>query len=970
MYAKSVLLSILFCLASILQAQVTVHGTVTDTRKVPLIGATVMVKGTSSGTATDYEGKFTLVIAQPLPVTITVSYVGYSSKDVAVQKTAEVLVIILEEESSFLTEVVVSASRVEEKILESPVTIEKLDLQTIKTSASPDFFDQMTKLKGVTTAVGSMNFNSINTRGFSAVNNVRFVQLTDGVDKSAPLLNFPMGNLVGLTENDAKSIELLPGTASALYGPNAFNGIMLMSSKDPFDYPGLNVNGKVGFSYANNDQANPLYSIEMRYAHQWKNKVGIKIVGGYMGATDWLANDYRTNLNDGLKYFEAKPPNFDGTNLYGDDIHIVVPFAPFVVDGLLNSELVDQLSVFFGGNTQATRDFLADNIPKLAPIDIRRTGFKEEELLENRRASSAKSRVSLYYRPGRDVEMVFSFAFGSGNSVYQGEQRYALRNFLSHNTKAEVFGKNFLLRSYMTQTKAGDSYNLTALGALTNERLLPTQEEWAPNYLGNYVGVLMALSLLLNRDVTELPEAVYSEAHNIARKAADGMFDFRERWDTISAVRSGLFQRGGAGFIDDSRLWHSEGTYDFTSLFKDKFGLLIGANFRQYDLFTDGTVLNEDPDGSGVNRRIRINEYGGFVQATKKLFNDRWRLSASIRYDKNENFKAQFSPRVASVVTLGGQRQHNIRASYQTGFRNPDTQAQYLYFPANTILIGSSRANAERYGIFEGGSYSKSSYDAYIQSLIAGNPDPSLLEVFYMDYIQPEKLSSTEIGYKALIGKLFIDWNAYYNWYRDFIGVASVVNIEETFHKGQSLPGVNQVLEGLATSPTVWRPFFNITDRVSSWGTAIGLNYRLRNNFFLRGNYNYMDFATAKEADKEAIEFNSPTHMFNVGLSNPNVNNSRLGFDISYRWQSTFYWVTSYGNGDIRAYGTLDASVFYAIPQWHTQLRLGGTNLMGPRYRTIIGGPYVGRMFFFGVTYDNALLGSGKRKNEGKTPGI
>ena len=64
---------------------------------------------------------------------------------------------------------------------------------------------------------------------------------------------------------------------------------------------------------------------------------------------------------------------------------------------------------------------------------------------------------------------------------------------------------------------------------------------------------------------------------------------------------------GGAGFIDDSKLNHIEGNYDLSSLVNDAVGLQIGLNYRQYNLFTNGTIFNEDPDGDGNFERIKIN---------------------------------------------------------------------------------------------------------------------------------------------------------------------------------------------------------------------------------------------------------------------------------------------------------------------------------------------------------------------------
>lgn len=975
-----------------LYAQTTVTGTVVDNTQEPLIGANVVLKGTTSGTITDFDGNFTLVINEKTPFTLVISYVGYKNSEVIVNGNQSGLKVVLDDESSILDEVVVSASRVEEKILESPVTIEKLDLQTIKSSASPDYFDQMTKLKGVTTASGSMTFNAINTRGFGGIANTRFVQLVDGIDNSAPLLNFPMGNLIGIGENDVKSVELVPGAASALYGPNAFNGIMLMSSKSPFDYEGLTLSVKGGLTNAQNDQINPLYGGDVRYAKTF-GKFGFKVTASYFGATDWLANDYKTDIVTGEKYTAEttepgkgnRPASFNGVNTYGDEAALsTVPLGqlqmlqPATANAIINGVSSSPTFQLLFPDAQRARDFVANNFQYLPTVEIRRTGLTEEELLDSRKATSVKGTASLHYKPTSNVEISYTFRLGSGNSVYQGTERYVLRNFMAMSHKLEATGKNFMIRSYMTQTDAGDSYNLTALGSYTNELLYGTASGWAGDYLGNYVGTLMVGSRITGKRIDRLAQIrpnIFRVAHAEARNAADAtileMKGTSEFQNAIETIRGTYFQRadpangilGGAAFIDKSRLFHTEGTYDFTSLFKDKIGILVGANHRMYSLFTDGTVFNEDPEGTGTNSRIKINEYGAFIQATKKLIEDRLRISASIRYDKNENFDGVFSPRVATVVTLGDKRQHNIRASFQTGFRNPDTQAQFIYFPASTILLGGSRKNAERYGLYEGGAYTAESFAKFRASALAGQPNPELLEEFYMDYIKPEKLTNVEVGYKTMIKNLYIDWNAYFNWYKDFIAQSNVVAKEGTSQKGVPINGVSDfIASGGTKTPAVFRPYYNVKDKVTSWGTALGLNYRMKKNYMARANYSYMDFATSNEADKQGVDFNSPSHMFNLGFGNNNVNNSNVGFDVSYRWQSKFFWVSSFGSGDVKAFGTVDASASYTVKKWKTVFRIGGSNLVGPTYRTNIGGPYIGRTIFAGITYDGSVLGGSKKK--------
>lgn len=970
-------------------AQTTIKGTVQDTGNEPLIGANVVLKGTSVGSITDFDGNFSLTVNESYPLTLTISYIGYETKDVTVGSETSSLAITLDEESSILQEVVVSASRVEEKLLESPVSIEKLDLQSIKSSSSADFFDQMTKLKGVTNASGSLTFNAINTRGFGGIANTRFVQLVDGVDNAAPLLNFPMGNLIGLSELDIQNVELVPGAASALYGPNAFNGIMMMTSKSPFDYEGFSISQKMGFTKADNDKVQPLMGVDMRYAKAF-GKFGFKVTGSYFKAKDWLANDYNTDLGTFKNRDEVASSSFNGVNLYGDEntlstvpLGILQALQPPTANALIGAAAAGLVAKGAFPDVDAASNFIGANFQHLPTIGLRRTGLPEEDLLKNRDATSLKVGASLYYKPTDDVEISYAFRYGNGGAIYQGSERYVLRNFGSFSNKIEATGKNFMLRSYMTQTNAGDSYNSTALGSYANELMLGTAAGWAPTYMGTFVGTMMGGALAQiaeGADPSEIPQllqdaSLIEVAHQASRAAADGLMPQRGTQaykDAINTIRNTLFQHqdldkgilGGSKFIDHSRMFHTEGTYDFTSLTNDKLGILVGANHRLYSIFGEGTVLNEDPDGTGA-KRIKINEYGAFAQLTKKLINERLRISASIRYDKNENFKGVWSPRVAAVASLGDRRQHNIRASFQTGFRNPDSQAQFIYFPATTILLGGAKKNAERYGLHNGGAYTAASFAKFQQSAIAaqltgGTPDFTLLEEYDMDYIRPEKLSAVEVGYKAAIKNLYIDLNGYFNWYKDFITQSNVIAKEETSQKGVPVPGVSNFLAD-GTTPATFRPYHNVSERVISWGSAIALSYKMRKNFMINTNYSYMDFDAKDNQNKEDIDFNSPSHLFNVGLSNHDVAGSNFGFNVNYRWQSSFHWVSSFGAGEVPSYGSLDASVSYNIKNSNLRVSAGATNIAGPNYFTNIGGPLVGRTAFLSMTYDGSILGGKKR---------
>ena len=881
----------------------------------PLAGVNVVVKGLVIGTISDSNGEFELKVNQSPPMTLVFSFVGYASQEFNISEANSVdLAIALEEQTILGQEIVVSASRMQENILQSPVTIEKVDLLTIQQSAAPAFYDALATVKGVQVSSGSLNFNAVNTRGFATIANVRFVQLVDGMDISAPLLNFPTGNIVGIGELDAESMELVPGAASALYGPNAFNGILIMNSKSPFDYQGLSAQVKGGMTRSDaQGDASPFYTVGIRYAKAFNNKFAFKLNFSYFKARDWIGNDYKTDrVNPESTIDLSGNPNFDGLNLYGDETPIPVPI----------------------GGTFGT-------------LDLRRTGFTEESLLDNDDAQSIKGDVALHYRITDNMEVLYNYRYGGGSSIYQGTEKYILRNFTQQFHKLELKSDHYFVRGYMTETGAADSWNMSAQGAFANEYYSPTVTKWAPEYAQTY-------ALALQGYIPGVPAGDEAAAHLAGRAYADrdrpveGTAEFDA---LMTDVRGNFFQGTppGSSFFDNSRLYHGEFNYNFKNISFAE--LMIGGNFRRYSLYSKGTIFNEAPEGGSEFERIDIDEYGFYGQIAK-TFADALRLTGSLRYDKNENFEGQVTPRLSAVYSFNDT--HNFRASFQTGFRNPDTQAQFIFFPSTGgTLLGSAKTNAERYGVHDGGAWSQESYNAFRASggildpesgdPVGGNAD--LLETANIDYVKPERLVAYEVGYKGIIANRFmLDINGYYSSYSDFIGGEIVANKLPTSHRGDAIvPG------------SLFSPYVNSASNVTSMGVGVGFTYNIFKGYTLTGNYNYATFDLGSNADRDfRAGFNTPENKFNIGLANREVVKN-FGFSVNFRWQDKFLWESTFGIWTVPEFGVFDAQVNYKITSLKTIVKLGGTNLFGGDYRTNLGAPFVGQQYYISLTFDEFL---------------
>ena len=632
------IVSLFFC--GITFAQTSISGSVKDSKNQPVAGANVKVAGESAGTITDSDGNFNLTTAKKPPFNIEISSVGFGSKKISVTSNNQKVNVALNDEENKLDEIVISASRTPEKVLQSPVTIERMSLKDIKSTTAATYYDGLENLKEVHFNTSSLSFKSINTRGFATVANTRFLQLVDGMDNSSPALNFVLGNLIGVSELDVANVELLPGASSALYGANAFNGILFMNSKSPFTNQGLSFYFKYGQTTQQVAGTNDYWDFGIRAAHAFDPHFAAKANFTFMKGTEWIAadkTDQATNFTG-----SAVNPNYDGLNVYGDEVSTNIKG---VGRSLANLGLIPQSAV---------------NL--LPNYNVARTGYDEKDLNDNL-VKSVKADVSLHFRPwADDNEIIFQHKVGLGNTIYQGANRYSLKNFFMNQTKIEFKGKNYFLRAYMTNENAGDSYDMR-FAAWNVNRAWKDDKTWFGQYAGAFIQ-------------STLGGATPEQAHAIARETADtGRFlpGSPEYKSALAAVTADPDLVTGSKFKDKSKLYHADANYNFKDIINEKIlELQLGGSLREYVMNSGGTIFTD------YNGPIKYDEYGLYAQVQKKLAQDRLKVTISGRYDKSQNFDGFVSPRLSLVYSAGANKQHNFRASYQTGFRNPTTQDQYI----------------------------------------------------------------------------------------------------------------------------------------------------------------------------------------------------------------------------------------------------------------------------------------------------
>jgi len=628
---KNLLLVLSLCLAFAGYSQTTIKGTVVDSNSMPVPGANVVIDGKPIGTVTDFDGNFVLETSENPPFTLKISSIGYSQATVRVTSNNQTISVTLEEANTMLDEIVISASRTPERLFESPVTVERFGIKEIKNTASADFYDGLENLKGVDVNTNSLTFKSINTRGFATFANTRFMQLVDGMDNSTPALNFPIGNLVGMIESDVQSVELLPGASSALYGANAFNGILFMRSKSPFDYDGVSVSLKRGVTSQNasgsfgNPETNPYTDVSIRLAKKFSDKFAAKVNVGYLKGTDWVANNITDKRNNG---FTRDNLDYDGINVYGDEVATNIKGVAVALEGL--------------GVLPAGANALVPSVV------VSRPGYMESDLT-NYNAESLKADWGLYFRPfANDFEIQYVGKYGTGNTIYQGTNRYNIKNFMQQQHKIEMRNDNFFVRGYVVADDAGDSYDMVFTGININ-RAWKDDNTWFGEYVGNYA--LATLSGASN-------EAAHAAGLAAAQtgRFEPGTSEFQAAFD--KSVQDPNLSTGSK-FQDASKYYHADANYNFSHLI-DFADIQIGGSFRRYNLNSSGTIYT-DSDGT-----ISYNELGIYsqIQEDIEMGNESsLKLTGSVRYDKSELYDGFFSPRLSAAYFLN--RNHNIRFSLQ-----------------------------------------------------------------------------------------------------------------------------------------------------------------------------------------------------------------------------------------------------------------------------------------------------------------
>lgn len=857
------------------------------------------------------RGQRRVIMKNVLLLTAIIGSVKTFAQDTTLQKRNDTAA------TKTLDEVIVSASRMSEGLMQSPVSIEKESTGHFARSAAPSFFDALQSLKGVQMITPSLGFRVINTRGFANTTNVRFAQLVDGADVQSPHIGAPVGNALRPTDLDIKSVEVVPGSASALYGMNTTNGMSNFFTQNPFESAGISVQQKTGVNHVNSTSNGSKFFSEtaLRFAHVFSPKLAFKINGSFSKGYDWVADDHtdlNASANNSTGLTATANPGADPVNGYGN-------------------ESSNRRTLSLQGKAYV----------------VSRTGYYEKEVADYS-LQNIKADAGIYYKPTEKSSLVYTYRRADFNTVYQRSNRFRLQGYALQQHSVAYSSLSVKARACINRENTGKSYNLRS-AAENMDRLVKGDDQWFAAYAAHFT------------DAVSGGQSV-AEAHSTARTIADegrlqpGTAAFNSDLQKLQNINN---WDSGAALRVKASLLHAEVQVDLTQHYlaslkkKAHLEMLAGVDGRRYVIVPDGNYfINPDLQKSGKN--LVYSQWGGFFSATKNFLGGKLKTGVIFRLDKNDYFSAKTAFRTTAGYAPA--TAHNIRVAYQNGYRYPSIFEGFSNINSGGVKrVGGLRVMSN--SIFEA-SWLNSSIDAFMAAVnkdvntsglttnAAIEKNKTILKKNDYTYLDPEYIRSLEAGYRGILlkNRLFVDVDFYYNKYRSFIA-----QVEASVPHTQRADSIPHALYERRTGAR-YRLWANSKTIVYNYGSALKVRLAFPKGYMLDGNVSFTNLIKKDSGDGLEDGFNTPQWMLNIGLANENVFKN-IGAGVLFRWQDSYYWQSFLVNGTVPAVADVDAHVSYTFLKRPMRLKIGAANLSNRYQASFLGGPQVGGLYYTTLMY-------------------
>ncbi|NBU35470.1 MAG: TonB-dependent receptor [Bacteroidetes bacterium] len=507
--------ALLFCFA--LNAQTIVTGKITDSKGEPLVGASVVVVGTSTGVSADLDGMYRLETSSKPPFKVEFSFIGYNSKVLDVTTGNSKIDVVLDENISTLDEIVVSASRRAEKVQEAPASVSVISAKTMQAASSAvDPIRELINVPGVQIQQQSAARMNIEMRGAAGLFGTGVFPILDYRSLVGAGTGTFQSDASGLNSIDLQRIEVVRGAAGALYGPGVTSGVVHFISKSPIDFPGSTVELMGGEMST--------WGISTRVAVASKNKkIGFKINAHNKKGGEFVL--------DGS----------EGTTSAGVFTKQISRFRTSVLDPVVSNGVVS-------ANQSAAKVLLSK-----ADLDPDGDGNMMQDFWSNSAING-----TLEMRPSSNTKVVLAGGMNANSSVFYNSQGEGLSQSIAYWGQARVQKGGLFAQVFYNFNDGGSPERPTFLYQTGNRTAIERSQ------LEGQVQYNFNLEKFLNADITvgaDYRQAgsntfnqVYgrneaNDDYNILGAYAQASFELSDRFELVAASRFDRFN-----FLDDQAL--------------------------------------------------------------------------------------------------------------------------------------------------------------------------------------------------------------------------------------------------------------------------------------------------------------------------------------------------------------------------------------------------------------------------------
>ena len=884
-----------------------------------LFGANVMVKGPAiegpRGSTSDDSGMYLVDGLPPGEYEVTVTFLGFESHTatgVMVREGASTERDFVLAASVLLgQEVVVSASRKREKLLDAPASVDVVEMRDIKDSQALAVNEHIKDFSGVDYAKTGVVQASTVIRGFNKAVSGLLLTMVDNRIARIPSLRINSFHIIPITSEDIERIEVVRGPGSALYGPNSSNGVMHIISRSPFGSEGNFVSLSGG--------ERSLRKASFRHASSVNDKIGLKISGKYLKARDWESHDPD----------EIIPRNFDIDGQYGEIRLDVRPSEDLTVIGSAGYSKSSSIQMTGQGSAQG-KDWVYSYLQGrmsykgwFGQFFYNKSDAGDTRLLRTDESLVDKSSLTvMQLQHTRDVGQRQQFVYGADLLLTRPRTGGTIHGANEDDDETNEFGVYL-----QSETRFTDQVSLMLAGRLDEH-----------NRLDNVVFSPRA-ALVLKPDPENTFRITYNRAFNtptvttfsLDLKAVNDAFGFGELFGGLGLGPDNTIDIRSYGAANPFTFRRDEaGLPMYRSPFSTVAGLSRDTYLRLDDpvannmlwgaareLVIDGLIEQLGQDSDGLITPALAQQFIGVVpEQLTGLRNTLGLMNAETRgFDPFDAASVQdidkIRPTTTQTLEVGYKgvimNKLVLAADFYRTQMTDYTLPLWIFTPSVFLDEGTLRSALSR-GIDE---YLADPANAQLASLI------TLLDT---DVFGGNGNGDHRDELDGYIGQIA---------------------------EGAAMIPFGTVTPEQVTDPTAVALTYRNFGDVTVYGADVGFSYFPNRSWHITGSYSFIHQNLFENVESLGdVPLNAPKHKFSGGVTfRPGWLPLTLGGKISYR--GAFPMLDGVYGGPVDSYTLMDLNVAYEFAPLTFSVEAG--NVLDNKYRSFVGAPEIGRLLSAGV---------------------